>query len=121
MIKTTSKGGRIESIQATGADANELFRAITSKSEPVDVSEAPKPRLTIDDLTDRQFDTLCLVGGGRSNSEIAFELKVSESTAKFHVQELFKIFKVNCRVSLVVEALRLKVVALTDYPTVNAE
>lgn len=75
------------------------------------------PTLTQNDFTERQFDVLCLLGGGMSNDEIATELRISPHTAKFHVTDVMRILRVSNRTSAVVEALRLGVVALNDLPS----
>ncbi len=40
-------------------------------------------------LTDRERETLALVAEGKTNSQIARRLKVSENTIKFHLQNLY--------------------------------
>ncbi|MFI1993719.1 response regulator [Actinoplanes sp. NPDC020271] len=59
-----------------------------------------------DALTDRELDVLRLIGDGRSNSEIAAHLSVSESTVKTHVNHLFAKIKVRDRAQAVTYAFR---------------
>jgi DNA-binding NarL/FixJ family response regulator len=40
-------------------------------------------------LTEREREVLCLIGQGRTNSEIAAELHVSEATVKTHINHIF--------------------------------
>lgn len=49
-------------------------------------------------LTQREQDTLALLSEGRSNSEIARELFISECTVKFHVRHIFEKLDVRNRV-----------------------
>jgi DNA-binding NarL/FixJ family response regulator len=42
-----------------------------------------------DGLTAREVEVLALIAGGRSNSEIAHELFISEATVKTHINNLF--------------------------------
>jgi len=48
-------------------------------------------------LTDREFEVLRLVAGGRSNREIAAELFISAKTASVHVSNILAKFGVGSR------------------------
>lgn len=58
-------------------------------------------------LTDRQEEVLKLVGKGLANKQIAYELDITESTVKLHLNSLLKALNVTNRTQAVVEAQRL--------------
>ena len=68
----------------------------------------PGPRV---ELSDREEDVLKLLCDGRSNSEIASALYLSESTVKYHLVRLGRKFAARDRLQLVITALRSGVVS----------
>lgn len=63
------------------------------------------------ELTGREEEVLKLLCDGRSNSEIAAELYLSESTVKYHLVRLGRKFSTRDRLQLVVTALRSGLIA----------
>jgi DNA-binding NarL/FixJ family response regulator len=66
------------------------------------IAATPDPRL--EQLTTREREVLAAVAKGRSNSELADELFISQATAKTHVSHLLTKFCARDRAQLVVAA-----------------
>ncbi|MPZ23776.1 MAG: PAS domain-containing protein [Dehalococcoidia bacterium] len=64
-----------------------------------------EPRRAERQLTKRELDVLQLVALGRSNSQIAAELVISENTVGSHLSHILRKIGVNSRTSAVVHAL----------------
>lgn len=60
--------------------------------------------VSLDALTEREYQVLLLVAGGRSNAQIATELGITEGTAKAHIGRLLSKLGLENRVSLVILA-----------------
>jgi DNA-binding NarL/FixJ family response regulator len=68
------------------------------------VSRDPDARAALDELTERECDVLRLVARGLSNSEIAAELVIGETTVKTHVGNILMKLDVRDRAQAVVAA-----------------
>jgi DNA-binding NarL/FixJ family response regulator len=66
--------------------------------------DAESVRAGFDALTSREREVLVLIGHGRTNSEIASELFVSEGTVKTHINHLFTKLRLRDRAAAVVFA-----------------
>ena len=64
------------------------------------------------ELTKRELEVLKLIIQGKTNVEIAEELKISENTVKAHCKSIFEKLKVSRRVDAVVKAISTGIVWL---------
>ena len=58
-------------------------------------------------ITKRQLEVLDMMHQGLSNKQIAHQLHISEGTVKFHISNMFGIFKAQNRVDCVQSAREL--------------
>ena len=79
-------------------------------------SGAPTGSPRLDELTAREREVLLLLCRGRSNSEIAADLVVSEATAKTHVARVLMKLGVRDRVQAVIFAYEAGLVAPGSHP-----
>jgi DNA-binding NarL/FixJ family response regulator len=84
--------------------------AVTSEFARRSPSGAP-PAAGLDELTAREREVLLALCRGRSNSEIAADLVVSEATAKTHVARVLMKLGVRDRVQAVIFAYEAGLVA----------
>ena len=71
------------------------FSALPGKQAPL-----------VDDLTPREIEVLKLIAEGRSNSEIAEELIISEKTVKNHINNIFSKLHIYDRSQAILYAIR---------------
>jgi DNA-binding NarL/FixJ family response regulator len=82
-----------------------LISRITRSLRPADAAPAQ-----LRDLTDRELQVLRLIAGGLSNSEIAGDLVIEESTVKSHVGRILTKLDLRDRVQAVVLAYEIGLV-----------
>ena len=93
--------------------AMQLLRRLSSEAdrqaEPVPESTKKKRRegLLPESLTDREFEALRLLALGKTNRQIAQDLRVSLSTVKTHVQRIIAKLGVSDRTQAAVRAIEL--------------
>ena len=61
-------------------------------------------------LTYRQSQVLDLIAQGKSNKQIAFDMGVSESTVKLHINALLRSLRVNNRTQAVITAQKMGII-----------
>jgi DNA-binding NarL/FixJ family response regulator len=81
-----------------------LIEAFVSSSTIAGSGPAGEAARELEKLTPREREVLALVGGGRSNGEIAEQLVLSPLTVKTHVARLFSKLEARDRAQLVVAA-----------------
>jgi NarL family two-component system response regulator LiaR len=86
--------------------AARLVRAIAAPAAPPAPPTPPAPADRADRLTRREREVLELIGAGRSNKRIAFELGVSEKTVKTHVGHVLAKLGVADRTAAAMYAVR---------------
>lgn len=116
-IRATALG---ESILDAGV-AREVFGRIARHSREKDVSAAvpPGPARTPADegpgkLTVKEMEVLRLAASGRSNKEIALELRSSPRTVQTHLASIFSKLDVASRTEAVIKALKTGLLSQSD-------
>lgn len=72
-----------------------------------EVSDIPRYKVKIKNLTNRQSQVLDLIAEGKSNKQIAYEMGVSEATVKLHINALLRSLNVNNRTQAVITAQKM--------------
>lgn len=96
-----------QAVRAVAAGEGWLDPAVTPQVLAAFRTSAPTAPMTTAapvDLTSREVDVLQLVGRGRTNSEIADELVISEATVKTHLSHIFDKLGVRDRAAAIVYA-----------------
>lgn len=78
-------------------------------------SSAPQPAM-LEPLTDRELAVLKLLAQGQGNTQMALDLGITETTVRTHVSRILAKLGCENRVQAVIQALRLDLVSLGDYP-----
>ena len=117
LLKDTPPEQLVEAIRVVAAGEALLSPSVTRRviaeftRRPARTAVRPK---ALDDLTVRELEVLQLVAKGLSNSEIAAQLVVSETTVKTHVAHLLGKLRLRDRVQAVVLAYEAGVVQPGD-------
>ncbi|MEA2001436.1 MAG: response regulator transcription factor [Actinomycetota bacterium] len=106
LLKDTPPDDLIDAIRIVAAGDALLAPSVTRKllEEFGRAPASPQPHAGLDDLTDREEQVLRNLARGLSNSEIADELFVSETTVKTHVSHILTKLELRDRVQAVVVA-----------------
>jgi NarL family two-component system response regulator LiaR len=82
--------------------AGKLMSAVAAKEEPPEMS-APT---SLEALTERELEVLCLIAEGLNNREIAEELVISDKTVNTHVSSILSELHLEDRTQAAIYALR---------------
>jgi DNA-binding NarL/FixJ family response regulator len=108
LLKDAPRAQLVEAVRAVAAGDALLAPSITKRLIEQFVLRPPASARPVnpalEQLTARERDVLTLVGRGRSNSEIAVDLHISEATVKTHVAHCLRKLGLRDRVQAVVFA-----------------
>ncbi|WP_067137642.1 response regulator [Microtetraspora malaysiensis] len=107
LLKDVRRDDLVHAVRVVAAGDSLLAPAVTRRLIDDMVRRQPRPAIApvgLDVLTDRERETLVLLGRGLSNAEIAAELVVSEHTVKTHVSNVLMKLGLRDRVQAVVAA-----------------
>lgn len=106
LLKDTPPDDLAAAIRVVAAGDALLAPSITRKllGEFTKTPASPQPHVGLTDLTEREEEVLRQLARGLSNSEIADELFVSETTVKTHVSHILTKLELRDRVQAVVVA-----------------
>jgi DNA-binding NarL/FixJ family response regulator len=100
-----------ESLLSPAATRGLITRFLSGATEIADQAEE---RLT--ELTDRERDVMIMVAAGRTNDEIAEQLRISPFTAKTHVNRAMAKLGAHDRAQLVIMAYETGLVRPSGRP-----
>jgi DNA-binding NarL/FixJ family response regulator len=107
LLKDVPRSTLIQGVRTVATGEALLAPTITQRLIERFVSQPPPTRARpreLDELTDREQDVLLRLARGRSNTEIARELFLSEATVKTHVAHVLRKLGLRDRVHAVVYA-----------------
>ncbi|MET3962015.1 DNA-binding NarL/FixJ family response regulator [Marmoricola sp. OAE513] len=107
LLKDSSADDLIRAVRAVAAGDSWLDPAVTGRVLSSYRQSAPATEAAPNEhdvLTTRELEVLCLMGGGRSNTEIAEDLFISELTVKSHVGRIFTKLDLRDRPAAIVYA-----------------
>jgi DNA-binding NarL/FixJ family response regulator len=117
LLKDSPAEELIRAVRMVAGGSSWLDPAVTARvlstyrSAPVSLA---RTAIAVDELTSRERDVLGLIGRGRSNSEIAAELHISEVTVKSHVGHIFGKLDLRDRAAAIVYAFDHGIVSPRD-------
>jgi NarL family two-component system response regulator LiaR len=109
LLKDVSPDDLAEAIRAVHHGEARLHPDITRKlMEQVSKVRETSEDSSVEKLTDREREVICLVALGRSNREIARELFISEKTVKTHISNILSKLNLEHRTQLAIYAIKNK-------------
>lgn len=113
VLKDSPAEELIRAVRTVGSGRSYLDPAVTARVLNTYRSTAapPPPTPALTELTPRERDVLTLIAKGRTNSEIADELVISELTVKTHIGRIFTKLGLRDRAAAIVFAYDHRVIA----------
>jgi DNA-binding NarL/FixJ family response regulator len=106
----------IAAIRTVAAGEALLSPAVTKRVIKRFVRFPPPPSRAFDELTSRELDVFRLIANGLSNSEIAQQLYISDTTVKTHTSHILQKLDLRDRVQAVVLAYQSGLLDTTPEP-----
>jgi len=103
-IEAAAEGLVVLHLDAMRPDAVNSLQATGPAPRPAEAPDAP--------LTPREIEVLRLLAEGLANKNIAWKLKISEHTVKFHIASIFTKLNVSSRAEAVAIGIRQGVILL---------
>lgn len=116
LLKSASKQELAQSIGEVLAGSICLPQAYRALARPLRSAGPPKEFLKrLHDLTPQQLRVLEMLKRGLQNKQIAYELKISETTVKVHVSDILRKLNVLSRTKAIVEMSRIDFTTLMSH------
>lgn len=114
LLKEARPEELVEAIQAAARKESRLHPKVATRllNELRDQKESG-----LNDLTAREMEVLTNIGHGRTNSEIATDLGISEPTVRMHVANILTKLHLADRTKAAIFALQKRIVPLDDQST----
>jgi NarL family two-component system response regulator LiaR len=111
LLKDVSPDDLVDAIRAVQHGQARLHPDITRKlMEQVSQIHDTAQETSVEELTEREQEVICLVAVGRNNREIAQELFISEKTVKTHISNILGKLNLEHRTQLAIYAIKNKLV-----------
>jgi NarL family two-component system response regulator LiaR len=111
LLKDVSPDDLVDAIRAAHHGQARLHPDITRKlMEQVSQIHDTAQETSVEELTEREQEVICLVAVGRNNREIAQELFISEKTVKTHISNILGKLNLEHRTQLAIYAIKNKLV-----------
>ncbi|TPQ37319.1 DNA-binding response regulator [Bradyrhizobium guangdongense] len=122
LLKSASKQELAQSIREVLAGSICLPQAYRALARPLRSAGPPQEFLKrLHDLTPQQLRVLEMLKRGLQNKQIAYELKISETTVKVHVSDILRKLNVLSRTKAIVEMAKIDFTTLASQADAKRE
>jgi len=111
LLKDSSPHELVEAVRAAARGESKLHPMVAAR---VLREMQQRQHLPLNDLTPRELDVLTRIARGRSNSDIARDLVISEPTVRTHVANILSKLHLTDRTQAAIYALQQNLVPLKD-------